>query len=75
MAEITGTVRSTAAITGTVNTGTAAEIYTGPYEVTPAWSERMLSTGGKKLTDDISVHTIPYIEVTNPAGGITATIG
>ena len=73
MAEITGTVRSAAVITGTIYKGASADIYTGPYEVT--WSEKIFSTEGKKLTDDISVHAIPYSEVTNPAGGITATIG
>ena len=49
--------------------------YEGAYEVTPeAWGEQVLETEGLRMTDDVTVHRIPYQSVTNPEGGLTATI-
>lgn len=49
--------------------------YEGAYEVTPqAFASTTLETEGLRMTDDVTVHRIPYQSVTNPDGGLTATI-
>ena len=43
--------------------------FAGPYEVIPkAWDKQILATKGKNMTDDVTVHEVPYSEVTNPEG-------
>ena len=49
--------------------------YTGAYNVTPNTQLQTLETAQKALMDNIKVFAIPYAEVTNTSGGITATIG
>jgi hypothetical protein len=53
----------------------AVEAYDGEYEVTPRIEAQTLQTAEKLMVNDVTVHAIPYAEVTNTAGGITATIG
>lgn len=58
------------------NTGpTTYEPYEGSYVVTPRTSEQTLPTQNTVLIDDVTVHKIPYSEVSNNAGGTTSTIG
>lgn len=50
--------------------------YDGEYVITPKpFTEQVLGTKNKSMTDDVTVLEIPYSEVTNPQGGITANIG
>lgn len=49
--------------------------YDGAYVVTPRVYEQTLDTDGKKMLDDVTVEVIPVAEVSNEAGGKTATIG
>jgi len=50
--------------------------YEGEYVVIPKpFTEQVLETKNKSLVDDVTVLEIPYSEVTNPEGGITANIG
>ena len=50
--------------------------YDGSFVVTPsADNDQTLLTSGKYNESDITVEKIPYTEVSNPAGGITVTIG
>ena len=49
--------------------------YEGEYEITPDQSEHVMQTKGKLMHDDMTVHEIPYQEVSNNSGGITVTIG
>lgn len=50
--------------------------YEGEYSVTPSAEGNItLETSDKVLRDDITVKKIPYAEVSNNKGGITATIG
>ena len=49
--------------------------YTGSYEVTPRVSEQIMPTRMRTLSDDMTVHAIPYTRTTNIAGGYTAIIG
>lgn len=50
-------------------------VYGGPYEATPQVTQQSLPTQGKRMASDVTVHGIPYAEVTNESGGWTATIG
>ena len=48
----------------------------GAWSVTPlVEAETTLHTAGNYLDRDIVVEAIPYAEVSNPTGGMTATIG
>lgn len=49
--------------------------YTGSYEVTPKIRSQILPTKNTSLDEDIVIFDIPYQEVSNPSGGLTATIG
>ena len=49
--------------------------YLGEYDVIPRRLLQILRTRGKVMSDDVTVHEIPYAEVTNISGGLTATIG
>lgn len=50
--------------------------YNGPYEVTPMpYSSQILPTNNLAMSQDVNVREIPYYEVENLSGGITATIG
>ena len=50
--------------------------YTGQYQVTPLPEvDQILRTKHKFLKHDVIVEKIPYFEVSNLAGGFTATIG
>lgn len=62
-------------VTVTTETGGVSP-YLGAYDVTPAVRERqILPTQGKRMERDVTVHAIPYAEVSNAAGGKTITIG
>ena len=50
-------------------------IYDGSYEITPSGDYQLIGTMEKFMEEDILVHPIPYSEVSNNAGGYTATIG
>ena len=49
--------------------------YTGVYEVTPSGKKTVLQTAQKTMRNDVTIHPIPYYEVSNPAGGSTVYIG
>lgn len=49
--------------------------YEGSYVVTPRKVEQVLETNDKRMTDDVTVEAISYIEAGNLGGGMTATIG
>ena len=49
--------------------------YQGPYEITPRKVEQELETDNLRMTDNVTILGIPYAEVSNPSGGLTATIG
>lgn len=61
----------------TINEGGGSPLpyYDGAYEVTPRKVEQILETKNKSMRDDVKVNEIPYLEVSNPQGGLTATIG
>ena len=50
--------------------------YNGPYNVTPMpYSTQILPTANLAMSTDVNIQEIPYYEVSNSSGGITATIG
>ena len=50
--------------------------YEGPFEVTPQAAEEVtIKTAQKFVGADITVLKIPYSEVSNNSGGLTANIG
>lgn len=52
------------------------ETYAGPYTViSEADTMQILPTQNKMMTENVLVLPIPYNEVSNKAGGLTATIG
>ena len=60
---------------GSVIAAPEAEQYSGDYEVTPSDTGTVLPTAHKQLSDDVTVHPIPYFCVSNPAGGDPVYIG
>lgn len=67
-------VRSTGAQAGAI--WQDLPIFDGSYEVTPLpYMETIMQTQRTYLDRDIVVKEIPYAEVTNEKGGLTATIG
>lgn len=49
--------------------------YEGDYVVAPSISEQVLETASKMMTDNLTITEIPYSEVSNLSGGLTAKIG
>lgn len=49
--------------------------YEGQYEVVPAIESQVLETKQTYLSDDVTVTSIPYFDVSNNAGGSTVYIG
>lgn len=74
-----GTLEARGQLTGTLTlpnlTPPVHPTYDGSYEVTPRFYEQVLETKEKLMIDDVTVEVIPAHEVTNPAGGLTVTIG
>jgi hypothetical protein len=54
--------------------GDALPWYEGEYVVTPKVHAQTLETRNKSMRENVSVEAIPYSEVTNPSGGLTANI-
>lgn len=53
----------------------SVDYYEGPYEVTPkAHEEQILPTNNKAMSDDVTVHMVPYYETSNLFDGKTAYI-
>ena len=45
------------------------EEYEGPYEVTPlAYDEQVLATANKQMSQDVTVHKVPFYETSNEHG-------
>lgn len=58
-----------------IGAGDDLPVYDGTYNVIPATAEQTLPTAQKKMLSDVKIEKIPYAEVSNNSGGITATIG
>lgn len=77
--KITGAKTDIATIRGKIHVGHFSSsdypTYEGLYAVKPLKIPQILSTRNKLLTDDITILSIPYQEVSNQSGGTTITIG
>ena len=49
-------------------------VYDGPYEAIPKVEAQTLQTAKKLMTDDVTVHGVPFYEVSNDQGGDTVYI-
>ena len=75
MDKLLGTIVKKADISGTVSLPYSANYYTGDYDITPTIDGQVMETANKTMVEDVTINPIPYEEVTNLGGGITATIG
>lgn len=77
--DLTGMVECSGQLDGVISlpdlTPPIYPTYDGEYSVTPRFAEQKLETKDKLMADDVTVEVIPAHEVTNPAGGLTVTIG
>lgn len=73
--ELRGIIVTSQKLHGTVAILKNNRTYAGPYVVTPKASEQILYTSEKVMNDDVLVEGIPYFEVSNTSGGMTAIIG
>ena len=49
-------------------------VYDGPYEAIPKVEAQTLPTAKKLMSDDVTVHGVPFYEVSNDQGGNTVYI-
>lgn len=49
--------------------------YEGEYVITPKFTEQVLETKQKSMSDDVTVEKITTLEVDNEAGGVTYIFG
>lgn len=49
-------------------------VYDGPYEAVPKVEAQTIPTAKKLMTDDVTVHGVPFYEVSNDQGGNTVYI-
>lgn len=56
-------------------TETDIPYYAGPYEVTPDVEAQTLHTAKQVMDDNVQIHSIPFYDVSNNAGGTTVYIG
>lgn len=73
---ISGCISQKAKVTGNLATAYTTNVtaYDGDYEVTPKVDGQELKTKHKYMTDDVTVHAIPFFEVSNTSGGNTVYI-
>lgn len=58
-----------------LSSGTAYEIFSGPYAVVPLRTAQTLETKNKLLDDDIDISAVPLSTTSNSGGGKTVSIG
>lgn len=76
MATINGAAASRGSVTGNLAAAYEAKttVYEGDYEVTPKVEGQELKTKHKYMIQDVTVHAIPFFEVSNTSGGNTVYI-
>lgn len=75
-ATIHGDAASRGSVAGNLAAAYESQIppYEGDYEVTPKVEGQELKTMHKYMTQDVTVHAIPFFEVSNTSGGNTVYI-
>ena len=49
--------------------------YEGAYDITPKVVEQRMATKNKLMTDNVTIRSIPFFNVSNDSGGSTVYIG
>ena len=70
-----GKIQSNMTLNGKVTISSGHEYFNGDYEVIPKIESQSLETKDKLMSKDVLIKSIPYYEVSNPAGGTTFIIG
>lgn len=60
---------------GTVINRGEYPLYEGPYVAVPTIREQIFETDNKAMNSNFKVKEITYLEIPNPSGGFTVTIG
>ena len=58
-----------------IKVGDLPETYTGEYNIIPDFSDQVLETKNKVLTDNVTIERIAVSKVSNLSGGNTVFIG
>lgn len=58
-----------------ITTYIGGEPYTGDYVITPKVNEQTMKTKDKVMTDNVTIKSIPFFNVSNNSGGSTVYIG
>ena len=72
--ELVGDVNADGALEGETHASGDVPIYYGDYEVTPQVNGQELKTKHLYMTQDVTIHAIPFFEVGNASGGNTVYI-
>lgn len=67
--QIIGSLSEIPSISGTISKPEIISPYTGSYDVTPkAHNDQVLETANKTLTNNITIHKIPFVQSHNDSG-------
>lgn len=69
-----GSLQSDLVVVGDIAAGNKVAPYEGDYEVTPQVEGQELKTKHLYMTEDVTIHAIPFFEVSNTSGGNTVYI-
>lgn len=74
---ITARVSPRGNVSGKVKTAETKPLpwYEGEYVITPKFTEQVLETKQRSLSDNVTVEKITTLEVDNEAGGVTYIFG
>lgn len=77
MDRISGSITGKGRIAGTIETAKTKPLpwYEGEYVITPKFTEQVLETKQRSMSDDVTVEKITTLEVDNEAGGVTYIFG
>ena len=75
VAVLAGKINQQVVLVGTMSKPVGYVDYLGEYEATPKPVAQKLYTRAKHMTDDVTIHAIPYFDVSNTSGGSTVYIG
>lgn len=58
-----------------VTSSEKADVYDGPYEVTPKVESQTMHTAQKYMAENVRIKSIPFFETSNESDGKTVYIG
>jgi hypothetical protein len=75
--KVGGTIAAKGKMIGKVKTAETKPLpyYEGEYVITPKFTDQVLETKQKSMSDDVTVEKITTLEVDNEAGGVTYIFG